>query len=170
VGKEDDMRLLLVCLLAVVLLLGACGEKAQEEAMEKKIEKATGADADVDLSEKSVKVAGKTDEGEFEFEAGEEMEIPEDFPADVFIYTPSKTVMAMKVPKGHSVSLLTEDDKTKVIDTYKREMESNGWTEETSVTMGDKMMLTYKKDARITGINFGTTDKGLQITVTTGEE
>jgi uncharacterized protein YuzE len=164
------MRALLFCLLCLVLLVGACGERAREEAMEKKIEKATGADAQVDLSKEGMKVTGKTDEGEYELTAGEETEIPEDFPDDVFIYSPSKTIMAMKVPKGHSVSLLTKDDKSKVVEAYKHEMEAKGWAQQTSVEMGDKTMLTYKKNGRITGINFGPTDKGLQITVTTGSE
>ena len=164
------MRLVLLCLLSMVLLMGACGEKAQEEVMEKKIEKATGAKADVDFSDKSVKVTGKTDEGEFEFESGEDTEIPGDFPDDVFLYKPSKTLMAMKVPDGHSVSLMTKDDMAKVVDAYKSGMADNGWTEEASVTMGKNMMLTYKKDGRITGVNLAPSDNGLQIIVTTGKE
>ena len=164
------MRVFLFCLLGLVLLVGACGESTKEAAMEKKIEEATGSDADVDISKDGMKVKGKTDEGEFALTSGEDTEIPEDYPDDVFIYTPSKTVMAMSVPGGHSVSLMTKDDMTKVVDAYKREMKEKGWTEEASVTMGKNMMLTYKKDGRITGVNFGPSDDGLQITVSTGVE
>jgi hypothetical protein len=138
--------------------------------MEKGIEKATGADADVDISEDGMKVTGKTEEGEFALTSGEETEIPDDFPDDVFIYVPSKTVMAMKVPDGHSVSLITKADKSNVIAMYKSKMEAAGWTEEAFAQMGDKTMLTYRKDGRMTGINLGPTDEGLQIIVTTGKE
>jgi hypothetical protein len=164
------MRVLLFCLLCVAILVTACGEKAKEQAMEKEIEKATGSKADVDLSKKGMKVSGKTEEGEYKLETGEEAEIPEDFPDDVFIYTPSKAVMAMKIPQGHSVTLMTKDDITKVVDAYKHEMEAKGWTEEAYTEMDDKKMLTYRKDGRIAGISLGKSDKGLQIIVTTGTE
>ena len=164
------MRAFLFCLLCLVLLVGACGEKAKEEAMEKEIEKATGSDVDVDLSKEGMKVTGKTEEGEYALTTGEDTEIPEDFPDDVFLYSPSKTIMAMKVPDGHSVSLMTKDDMTKVVDAYKREMGDKGWTEEASVTMGKNMMLTYKKEGRMTGVNLAPSDDGLQIVVGTGKQ
>ncbi|MFH1312527.1 MAG: hypothetical protein ABIJ00_04800 [Candidatus Eisenbacteria bacterium] len=164
------MRIFVFCLLCLVLLVGACGESAKEAAMEKKIKEATGSDADVDLSKEGVKITGETEEGEFALTTGEETEIPDDFPDDVFLYSPSKTMMAMKVPDGHSVSLITKDDKTKVVDAYKREMGAKGWTEEAVMSMGKNMMFTYKKDGRITGINFAPNDEGLQIIVTTGKE
>jgi len=164
------MKKLLFCLLALILIAGACGESAREEAIEKKIEAATGADAEVDISKKQVKVTGETEEGEYALTSGEDVEIPEDFPSDVFIYRPSTTVMAMKVPEGHSVTLTTGDDKSKVVQACKREMEASGWTEEGSMVMGDKTMLMYKKDGRVAGINMGPSDKGLHIVVTTGKE
>jgi hypothetical protein len=163
------MRVFLFCLLGLILLVGACGE-SKEAAMEKEIEKATGADADVDISKDGMKVKGKTEEGEFALTSGEDTEIPEDFPDDVYVYKPSKTIMAMQVPEGHSVTLMTKDDISKVVDTYKSKMEAKGWTDEGMMSMGNGRMLTYKKDGRMTGVNMASTDQGVQINVTTGKE
>ena len=101
----------LILLLCLTLLLGACGKSAEEKAAEKQIEKATGGDADVDISKKGMKVTGKTEEGEFTMSSGDKTEVPKDFPPDVFIYRPSKTVMAMETPDGYSLHLTTQDSR-----------------------------------------------------------
>jgi len=154
-----------VCVFCLMFLLVGCGKEVQESAMEKKIEQATGGDAEVDLSDDGMKVTGKTEEGEYSITSGEETEIPEDFPSDVFIYRPSTAVMAMKVPEGHSVTLTTQDDKEKVVEAYKKEMEAEGWTEEGSMNMGSNTMLVYGKDGRNANINIMPSDDKVQINV-----
>jgi hypothetical protein len=164
------MRGFLCCAFCVVLLIAGCGGSADEEAIEKKIEKATGGEAEVDISKKGMEVKGETEEGEYKLEAGEETEIPEDFPGDVFIYRPSKTVMAMKVPQGHSVTLTTGHDQSTVIETYKQEMTASGWSEEGYVDMGDRVMLVYKKNGRGANISIAPADDGLTINVIVGAD
>ena len=66
-------------------------------------------DADIEISDDGMKITGKTEEGEYALTSGEETEIPEDSPSDVFIYRPSTAVMAMTVPEGHSITLATTD-------------------------------------------------------------
>jgi hypothetical protein len=151
--------------LSIVFLTG-CGERAEEKAMEKKIEKETGAKADVDLSRKGMKITGETDRGKYTLITGEETEIPKDFPDDVFIYRPSKAVMAMKVPDGYSITLTTSDNRSKILSTYREEMNAKGWSEETSMIMGPQSVLVYKKNDRVANISIITSDKALQITVT----
>lgn len=150
----------------IILFAVGCGEKAAEKAMEKKIEESTGTDAKVDLSDKGMKVSGETEKGKFSFTTGESVEIPEDFPSDILIYSPSKTMMAMKMPEGHSLSLSTENDVKKVTQTYQREMKAKGWSEETSMNMGNQSVLIYKKENRMANIAIAKGDADTQITIT----
>jgi outer membrane lipoprotein-sorting protein len=161
---------LLCIIFCLLLLVSGCGGSADEEAVEKKIEDATGGEAEVDLSEGTVEVKGKTEEGEYAMTTGEETEIPDDFPGDVFIYKPSTAVMAMMVPEGHSLTLITKDDQTKVMEAYKTEMEKNGWAREGSMDMGGHMMLVYKKDGRMANVTVMKADGKTQINVTVGTE
>ena len=133
--------------------------------MEKKIEKTTGAKADVDLSKKGMKITAETERGKHTVTTGEETEIPKDFPDDVFIYRPSKAVMAMKIPEGYSITLTTSDNRSKVLSTYRQEMNAKGWSEETSIIMGPQSVLVYEKNDRVANISIITSDKALQINV-----
>ncbi|MBW1850765.1 MAG: hypothetical protein JRJ15_04925 [Deltaproteobacteria bacterium] len=150
--------------LLVFFALG-CGESVEERAMEKKIEEATGGEAEVNLSENGMKVTGETENGKFAFSTGESIEIPKDFPSDVLIYSPSTAVMAMKMPEGHIVSLTTTDDVKAVRKTYQQKMKAKGWSEETSMNMSGQSMLIYKKENRIASISIAQADDATQISV-----
>ena len=154
------------CVFCLILLAAGCGETVEEKAMEKKIEEATGGDAEVDLSKKGMKVTGETEGGKYTFSTGESIEISKDFPADVLIYRPSKTISSMKIPEGYSVSLTTRYDMPKVTETYKREMKAKGWSEEASMNIGAQSMLAYKKDSRAANIMIAPMDDETRITVT----
>jgi hypothetical protein len=168
--REDVMIRLIVCMFCLALLLFGCGRETQEAAIEKKIEEASGGDAEVDISDEGMKITGKTEEGEYSMTAGEEAEIPDNFPDDVFIYKPSKAVMAMKAPEGHSITLSTDHDIKKVTEAYKKEMEGRGWVEEATATMGERSMLVYKKGDKVTNVTISPSDKGVQISIMTGTE
>jgi hypothetical protein len=154
------------CVFFSIFLVTGCGERAEEKAIEKKIEKATGAKADVDLSKKEMKITGETEGGKYTVTTGKETEIPKDFPDDVFIYRPSKAIMAMKIPEGYSIALATRDDRSKVLSAYRQKMKAKGWSEETYMSMGPQSVLVYKKNDRAANISIVPSDKTLQINVT----
>jgi hypothetical protein len=154
------------CVFFSIVLITGCGERAEENAIEKKIEKATGAEADVDLSKKGIKITGETDGGKYTVTTGEETEIPKDFPDDVFIYRPSKAIMATKIPEGYSIALTTRDNQSKVLGAYRQEMKAKGWSEETCMSMGPQSVLVYEKNGRAANISIVTSDNALQINVT----
>jgi len=164
------MARFLLCALSLILLAFGCEKSAEEKAMEKQIEEKTGAEADVDLSKKRMKVAGETEGGKYTVTSGEGTEIPEGFPADVFIYRPSKTIMAMEIPEGYSVALTTRDDSSKVRSAYSQEMEARGWSEETSMNIKSQSVLVYKKDERAANISIVLSGKEIQISVTVTKE
>ncbi|MDY6973597.1 MAG: hypothetical protein SV775_14920 [Thermodesulfobacteriota bacterium] len=159
------MSRFLVGVCCFIFLAAGCGEKAKEKAMEKEIEEATGTAADVNLSKNGMRITGETEEGKYTVAAGEETAIPKDFPTDVFIYRPSKAVMAMKIPEGHSIALTTGDDHSKVLSAYGREMKANGWSEKASMNMGSQSVLVYEKSGRAANITIVPSDKALQINV-----
>lgn len=159
------LRFRFVVVVMMAFALG-CGESVEEKAMEKQIEKETGGKTDVDLSEKGMKVTGETEKGKYAFSSGESVEIPKDFPTDVPIYSPSKAVMAMKMPEGHSVSLTTTKDVAEVAKSYQQEMKAKGWSEETSMNMGGQSVLMYKKENRVTTISIAQAKGGTQISLT----
>jgi hypothetical protein len=153
-----------------MLVVAGCGGEADEEAVERRIEAETGGEAEVDLSEGSVEIEGETEEGEYSMTAGEAAEVPDDFPGDVFIYKPSTVVMSMMVPEGHSLTLTTEDDQSKVMDAYQSEMEKQGWSKEGSMDMGGHKMLVYKKDKRVANVSLMKADDKTQIHLVVGTD
>lgn len=159
-----------ILLLCVILLAVGCGKSSEEQAIEKQIEEATGADADVDLSKKGMKVTGETEGGKYTVTTGGETEIPKDFPADVFIYRPSKAIMAMTIPEGHSIALTTRDDRSEVFNAYRREMKAKGWSEETSMNIGPQSVIVYEKNDRAANISIVPSGEALQINVTVTTE
>jgi len=154
----------------LIFLASGCGKSDEEEKIEKQIEESTGAEADVDLSRKSMKVSGKTEGGEYTVTSGEGTGIPEGFPEDVFIYRPSKTGMAMEIPQGYSVALTTGDEASKVRSAYSREMEAKGWSEQTSMNMENQSVLVYEKDDRLANITIVSSGKEIQVSVTVTKE
>lgn len=158
----------IICLFCLVFMLAGCGGSS-EEAIERSVEKATGEDADVDLSDEGMKITGKTEEGAFSLSSGEGVEIPKDFPNDVLIYRPSKVNMAMNMPEGQSITMTTSDDSKKVEETYKREMTAKGWSEQASMNMGTQSMLMYEKEDRAANITITPEGGETQITVIVGK-
>jgi hypothetical protein len=165
--QEDKMAkfyFYLICLIFIIAV--GCGKTAEEKAVEKQIEKATGGDAKVDISKKGMKIEGETAEGKYSVSTGESVKIPKDFPDDVFIFSPSKAIAAMKMAQGYSISLKTGKKVEEIAGTYKEEMESRGWSEQTSMKMGPQTMLVYKKESRIANITVAEADDETQINLT----
>jgi hypothetical protein len=160
----------LLYLLCLILLAFGCDKSSEEKAVEKQIEKQTGGKADVDLSNKKMKVSGETEVGKYTVTSGEGTEIPEGFPADVFVYRPSKTVMAMEIPEGYSLALTTRDDSAKVFDAYSKEMKAKGWAEEAAMKMESQSVLVYQKDERVVNISIVPYEKEFQISLTVTKE
>jgi hypothetical protein len=165
-SKEDVMSRFSVCLVCVIILVAGCQKAAEEKAMEKQIERATGGDAEVDISRKGMKIEGKTKEGAYTVTTGESTEIPNDFPSDVLIYRSSKAVSAMKIPEGFSLALTTGDDVSKVTEVYKNGMKHKGWSEASAMRMGAQTMLVYEKGDRVSNIMIAPFEQETRISVT----
>ena len=148
-----------------MLVLAGCGKTPEQTAIENKIEGSAGVDTRVDLQKDEEAITGET-EGGGTVSSGEGAEIPKDFPADVFIYRPSKIMTAMDMPEGGVLGLTTADDVSAVAAAYKREMTARSWSEQSAVKNGERLMLVYEKEERIANITIGSMGGAAQIMVT----
>jgi hypothetical protein len=76
--------------------------------------------------------------------------VPDDYPKDVPIYTPSKIVMSQSVSQENARNLVLEspDALDKIVDFYKKGLESNGWKTESTMATAQLTMFTATKDKR----------------------
>ena len=165
------MKRVYLCLCCFLLLLNGCGNSVEEKAVEKKIEKETGAKAEVDLSDQGMKMTGTSEGEKFSVTTGEATEIPKDFPEDVPLYQPARAVSAVVVAGGYSVTLTTPDAVDKVAANYKAQMTAQGWAEQATMNMGGQTVLVYgKEEGRVVNIAVMPVEGATTITVTVATE
>lgn len=160
------MAIFKFCILCLILVLAGCEKTPEQTATEKKIEDSAGVDTKVDVQKNEITITEETGEEKYTISSGEGAEIPKDFPADVYIYQPSRVMTAMDMPEGGALGLTTTDDVPTVAETYKREMTARNWSEQTSVKNGGRFMLVYQKEERTANITIGGKDDAAQIMLT----
>jgi len=133
----------------VVAFVG-CRRKAEETVLEKVIERETGGKADVDISDEHISI--KTKDGEMTMASGKAARIPADFPSDVLVYKGARVESVVRTTAGSSVSLTSRDEPSAVVAAYKKAMTGKGWSQETTVDMGEQQMLMFSKDDRATTV------------------
>ncbi len=135
---------LFLCL-ALVFVTGCqkSEKKAAEKAMEKAIEKDTGKPAKVNIDKDKVVVERKGGKAEFAKEGS--LNLPDNFPKDVYIYPGAKVVMSFSDKSGITVTLATDDNVSDVAAKYDKEMSKKGWSQESTVKMQQMQIFTYKK-------------------------
>jgi hypothetical protein len=153
---------------AAVMVMFGCGKKAEEKAAEKMAEKAIessmGGNAEVDIEKDGLRI--KTGEGEMTVTSGDSAKLPDDFPEDVYLYKGAKLKTAMKLPEGFNLMFQTKDDPSKVSEAYLDGMEAKGWSKETSMDMGGRKMMVFKKDERIGNVSITSHAEMTQIALT----
>jgi len=123
----------------------------------------TTADGKVSYQEKgkdagTVTVTGK--DGSTATLSYNQNKLPDDYPKDVPTYSPAKVVMSQSASEKNARNLMLEspDPLDKIVDFYKKGLDSNGWKTESTVTTGQLTMLTATKDHR--GLSLQITDNG----------
>jgi hypothetical protein len=76
--------------------------------------------------------------------------VPDDYPKDIPIYSPAKVIMSQSVSDQNSRNLVMEstDPADKIVDFYKKGLDSNGWKTESNMTTAQMTMFTATKDQR----------------------
>ena len=157
-------RKVLYCLLMAALLfsLAACGKNAEEKKMEKTtekmIEQSSGGKVKVDLSQEQIKI--KDQHGEAVISAKGNVQIPNDFPKDVYVHPNTKVLIAQTVDGGFHVLLESAEDPEPLVNTYKGKMKTDGWKETNAISMGATGIITYEKDNRRAMVTISQSEKG----------
>ncbi len=127
--KEEGIIMLRFCLwlFILVFLLVGCGRDAEEQIIETQVDKYT------DSIDKPV-------------------EIPADFPADVYIYPRSNAIDVTKTPEAYSLTLSTSHESARIAETYRRQMMINGWSVKASTNNGTEFLFAYTKEDRVANV------------------
>jgi len=125
---------------------GSCGEKIAREAMEKAIEQSSGTDIEIEQDGNTISFSGEDGQGQFSL--GENVKVPNDWPAEAKIYEGAKAVMVMVSADGAFGTFQTADSVDKVTEFYKGHFNSNGWKEVqvTTTPMGKQLAYTKNED------------------------
>lgn len=112
-----SVALLLIVLMLVVVAVSACGESAVEKAIEEVAEQ-SGQDVDVDIDSGSGSVSVSGESGEMTWQAGEGVDVPEDFPT-ALIPEGAKVVSAVtSTESGSPVQMVVFEISTSDKDMY----------------------------------------------------
>lgn len=95
---------------------------------------------------------------------GEDIKLPDDFPKEVPIYAGAKVKsvsMSRSGDKGATLTLGMDDQPEKVATWYGDTLKKDGWSEESSTTMGKSEARNYKKGKmELSLLAFPTDDEG----------
>jgi len=152
----------ILCLAAALTLVTSLGcgkaeEKAAEKTLETSIENSLGGESDVDISDEGMKVTSQDEDGTYTWQAGSEAEVPGGFPSDVYVFKGAEVEMSSDSPDSFVLALKTDAAFAKVVEAYKTEMPSAGWTEMTATQMDGAQMLVYSMGDR--AVNVGVFDE-----------
>lgn len=161
------MRRFIIILLALPILAIGCGksdEERAEERAEKAIEEQTGGEADVSI--KDDKISIESQEGSFEISQGTKLEMPKDFPDDVFVLDDPQISVSSSNNELQSLVYTSKLDEARAVDDYKKEMADKGWESESSIQTPQGTMLAFKKgDTRSVMVSISKQDDATQVTL-----
>lgn len=167
--KKQTHFLLSLALLSSTLSLTACdkiAEKATEAAMEKAIESQTGEKVEIDTSsdgeitiktesgtltasDESSEYTLKDADGSVQAIAGESIEIPSDFPADVPLPDNFQANSSMKLEKDSFMLMGNAQGTMNALQKQlKQELTSEGWKEIQSFNSPDNIQIGLEKNER----------------------
>lgn len=141
-------------------------EKVENKIGQKVTEGAVGAltGGKVDLDADSNNWQFKDNKTGNSVAVGEDLKLPDDFPKEVPIYAGAKVKsvsLNRSGDKGATVTLGTDDQPEKVATWYSESLKKDGWSEDSSTTMGKSEARNYKKgNMELSLLVFPTDDQG----------
>jgi hypothetical protein len=164
--QKIKFYILLPVLALAILALAGCGksisQRASEKAAEKIIEKQSGGKANVDIDGKNLNI--ETEQGKMQ--AGENVELPADFPADVYVIDGTiKVAISGQVNEGQSVSIETDKNVGEVSNTYLEKLASDGWKITGTMNFGESTSIIAEKDNRTVSVSIARSDNKTTVTV-----
>ena len=141
--EKEEIIVIRFCLrlFCLILLLAGCGEKAEEQIIETQADKYTAS-------------------------INRLVEIPEDFPADMYIYPRSNAIDVTKIEKVYSLTLSTDHEVPRIAETYRRQMTIKGWSLEAVTNSETESLSAYSKEDRVANVVIGPAKEKVHIRVT----
>lgn len=171
--KKKKFLILGMVLVSPVFLSGCfLTDKLTEKAVEDTIESSTDGQVDVDLDDESVTF--ESEDGDATWTAGEDTELPDGFPGDVYIYKGADIIMAGSDEEDddeivYNVTYMVNDEMSDVADKYVSEMEKDGWKKTSRTDMAELITLSFEKgDDRFVSITIAEDEDEPGATVVVG--
>ena len=138
---------------AVALLATACSKSPGERAAEAAIERASGAEVDIERDGEQMTI--KTGEGEMKISAGEALPLPSDFPRDVYLPGAYKVNSVMDMGPIKAINLTTDAKVSALFAEAGPAMQAQGWTQKMAIQQAaGHAMLQFEKDKRSVSLSF----------------
>lgn len=152
------------------VLLAACGkaqEKSNEALVEKAIEASSGQHAEVEVANGQQTVTIETEQGTYVATSGDDVRLPDAFPADVRLPGDGRLVTAMSLGEAVSVSLRSPRSPALVFAEFRRAQAASGWMEAGVLEQDPLYVAGFAKDQRHMEANFvAEADGGTTLAVT----
>jgi hypothetical protein len=141
-NKERTMMIrFCLGLFCLIFLSAGCGEKAEEQIIETQVDKYT---VSIDKP----------------------VEIPEDFPSDVYIYPRSNAIDVTRTSEAYSLTLSTTHEKPRIAETYRRQMMTKGWSVQDATSSGSESLFAFTKEDRVANVVISPAKEKVHIRVT----
>lgn len=155
--------------LIVTLFFAACnGEKTAEKMAEEAIEKQTGEEADINIEDGETEV--KTKDGKATLKTGASVDLPDDFPEDVYICDNPNIIQTVGAEGSYIVVYQTEMSSEDIANSYMTEMKKEGWKLEGESNQANQKIRAFKKDERSTGVIISKADHLTRVKLSTGKK
>ena len=149
----------------VVVLLGGCSSKTLvENKMERDLQKSIGGNVDVDMDGGEIKI--ETEDG-FMIETGENVELPSDFPKDVYLVEGDiKSVMKNPIGGGYSVTVETNKSVEDVKNLYVEKLVEDGWVLNNQMVLGEMAIVSGTKETSSVSVSISIEDDETFVVLT----
>ncbi|MCR9115638.1 MAG: hypothetical protein NXI22_01655 [bacterium] len=109
-----------------------------------------------------------TEEGEFKMGSGMNVELPDDFPADVPVYPNAKVVNSLDLAGNLMVTFVSEDSAGDIVAFYETGLVENGWelTANAKAAQGANLIGQKKEEKRTVSATIGTDQNAAGTTIT----
>lgn len=157
----------LITLVVSLLIAGGCGKKEEGKV----IQQGDG----VTVTQNGDKVSIASPQGDAEYQAGKNVELPQDFPTDVPTYPGMQLEFAGKAGAMFTINGKSTDAMAKVSEALKTEIGKQGWTQimvmDQSAAGGTPgQMMSYSKNKRVLNVVLAGEGQGTNISITTGSQ
>ncbi len=145
----------ILCLLTVFIMIAGCSKSTDVVEDVKVTEKGY----EVNIDNEGVKVA-----------SGEFAKIPDNFPADIYIYKNAKLISSAEVPNGMALNMESKDSVSSILAEYEKEMAAKGWKLQNKMDAGTQKMIIFKKEKQMAMLMLNKSEDITSITITSSKE